>query len=208
MSSISHCQPERWTQSTLKSRGWSLSLIRRFLDPPDATAPNPHYRSAAAPMKLYDAARVQATEATPIVMAALAQTHQRSLRAKDRAAHQRQAVLAAVRAWHIHVPFLPPDHLLAQAVRHYNTLWSARGRDDKWATIHDDPEFLERITVNYLRHACTNYEDRLVELYGATGAAEARPLLKHRILTAIAATYPTLATACQRQAAKLEEEPP
>ena len=52
MPSTHDAQAERWTQATLKSRGWTVRLIRRFLDPPDALAPNPHYRSAGAPMKL------------------------------------------------------------------------------------------------------------------------------------------------------------
>jgi len=206
VSSIGDSRPERWTQSTLKFRGWTLSLIRRFLDPPDATAPNPHYRSAGAPMKLYDAVRVQTLETTPVVTDALTQARQRSLRAKDRAAHQRQAIIEAVRSWTIVIPALQPDRLQSRAIRHYNALWTTRGHYDKCATIHDDPEFLERITVNYLRHACTDYDDRLVELYGAIGATEARPLLKRRILTAIAATYPALAAECQRQAADLEED--
>ncbi len=97
MSSVRDAQPELWTQTTLKSRDWTLSLIRRFLDPPDATAPNPRFRSAGAPMKLYDAERVQSLEATEAVSEALAQSRQRSLRAKDRAARQREAVLAAGR---------------------------------------------------------------------------------------------------------------
>lgn len=206
MPSVRDAQPERWTQTTLKSRGWTLSLVRRFLDPPDATAPNPHYRSVGAPMKLYDAERVQALEATQAVSEALAQSRQRSLRAQARAARQREAVLAAVRDWPITVPRMTRDTLLAQAVAHYNDLWVSRGRDDKWATIHDNPEFLDRIAVNYLRHVCTNYEDRLVDLYGTIGATEARPLLKQRILSAIAATYPKLAKECRQQKDRLNAQ--
>ena len=97
MSSVHDAKPELWTQTTLKSRGWTISLIHRFLDPPDATAPNPRYRSAGAPMKLYDAERVQTLETTQAVSDALAQARQRSLRAQDRAARQREAVLAAGR---------------------------------------------------------------------------------------------------------------
>ncbi len=206
MSSVRDAKPEFWTQTTLKSRGWTLSLIRRFLDPPDATAPNPHYRSAGAPMKLYDAKRVQAQEATQAGAEALAQARQRSLRAQDRAARQRETILATVRGWSIAVPRMKMRTLRSAAVQHYNDLWMFRGRDDKWATVDDDPVFLRRIEVNYLRHVCTNYEDRLVELYGTIGAADARPLLKRRILSAIAATYPDLADECHRQAQRLTED--
>lgn len=206
MPSTRDAQPERWTQATLKRRGWTVSLIRRFLDPPDALAPNPHYRSAGAPMKLYNAERVCALEATDTVAAALTQARQRSLRAKDRAAHQRQAMLDTVRSWTISVPSFTPNRLRILAVNHYNTLWALRGREDKWATIHDDSEFLDRIAVNYLRHVCTSYEDRLVELYGMIGATDARPLLKSRILSAIAVQYPELAHECRQQKNRLNDE--
>ena len=157
-------------------------------------------------MKLYDINRVQALENTDDVAKALNASRQRSLRARDRAARQREAVLTAVRRWSVQVPLMKPDALLAKAVWHYNDLWTSRGRDDKWATVNDDPAFLDRIAVNYLRHVCTTYEDRLDQLYGTTGAVEARPLLKSRILSAIARTYPTLADECRRQKDRLNAQ--
>jgi hypothetical protein len=42
----------------LKARGWTGTLIRRFLPTPDRTKVNPHYRSGP-PMRLYDLARVE-----------------------------------------------------------------------------------------------------------------------------------------------------
>jgi hypothetical protein len=50
-----------FTMRQLKQRGWTAALIKKFLDPPDATRPNPHYKSAA-PMRLYMATRVEAVE--------------------------------------------------------------------------------------------------------------------------------------------------
>ena len=44
------------TMSGLRERGWSDAMIRDYLGDPDATRPNPRYRSAA-PMKLYLAER-------------------------------------------------------------------------------------------------------------------------------------------------------
>lgn len=49
------------SQTQLKERGWTPALVKKVLDPPDATKPNPHYKSAA-PMRLYTASRVEAAE--------------------------------------------------------------------------------------------------------------------------------------------------
>jgi hypothetical protein len=51
----------QFTRTQLKERGWTEALVKKFLDPPDATRPNPHSKSAA-PMRLYTASRVEAAE--------------------------------------------------------------------------------------------------------------------------------------------------
>jgi hypothetical protein len=53
------------TLSTLKERGWTNAAVRRWLGQEDATLPNPYYRSAGAPMRLFVLRRVEAVEATP-----------------------------------------------------------------------------------------------------------------------------------------------
>ena len=55
---------QRVTLSTVKGRGWTAATIRELLGDPDAMAPNLHYRSAGAPMKLYYLDRVVAIEQT------------------------------------------------------------------------------------------------------------------------------------------------
>lgn len=42
-----------------KERGWTDSLIARFLGEPDKTRPNPHYRTNGAPMRLFALKRVE-----------------------------------------------------------------------------------------------------------------------------------------------------
>ena len=56
--------PENYlTMAALRERGWTDAMIRDYLGEPDATRPNPRYRSAA-PMKLYLAQRAEAAEAS------------------------------------------------------------------------------------------------------------------------------------------------
>jgi hypothetical protein len=60
---ISEPKLEYITPFTMKgARGWTGSLIKRFLGEPDKTAPNPHYRCTGAPMRLYLLSRVAAVE--------------------------------------------------------------------------------------------------------------------------------------------------
>src|SRR6266566_882248 len=49
------------SQTQLKERGWTPALMKKFLGPPAATKPNPHYQSAAL-MRLYTASRVEVAE--------------------------------------------------------------------------------------------------------------------------------------------------
>lgn len=191
------------TPTRLKNeRFWTDALIRRYLGHPDRLVTNPHYRSGP-PMALYDLTRVIACEQQPEVAAALQRVAERRPRrqrtAQDVAQRKRQAVLDWVRSLSIRLPSLSHNQLIRQACEHYNELWEERGRSDKYATPSDDPAFLARIAVNYLRHACSPYEDHLNDLFGQIGATEGRPLLKQRVLTAIARQYPDLAAECRRQ---------
>ena len=45
------------------------------------------------------------------------------------------------------------------ACQHYNSLWADRGDLDKRASPDDDDDFIYRIVLNFLRHACTLYEE-------------------------------------------------
>jgi hypothetical protein len=61
-------------------------------------------------------------------------------------------------------------------------------------------KFLERITVNFIRHNLTAYDRALEEVAGRVGIASAvqgKDLLSHR--RAIGESYPALADECSRQ---------
>ena len=55
---------EHLTKSRLKDRGWTESLINKFLGEPDLTKDNPMYR-CAAPMCLYSLKRIEQVELLP-----------------------------------------------------------------------------------------------------------------------------------------------
>ena len=69
--------PEFPGTSELRERGWSLTMIEKFLGPPDKTAPNPKSRKAA-PIKFWTIARVIACEADPVFVDIQAKAAKRS----------------------------------------------------------------------------------------------------------------------------------
>jgi hypothetical protein len=186
------------TKSTLKERFWTDTLIAKYLPTPDVETKNPHYKSAA-PMRLYVLTRIELLEQQEDVKTALqkvaSQRGARSNGALKASEKKRQELLDWVTDLNVSIPQLELDTLLRDAVRHYGQLWSDRSRDgysEKSANLSDAPEFLARITTNYLRHDCTNYEQQLDQLSGKVGCAEAYQYLKDKINNVIAATYPDL----------------
>jgi len=85
------------------------------------------------------------------------------------------------------------EALTEAACRHYNEFWAVRDMyGDKHASQSDDPEFLNRITINFLRHGCSGYERFINSVAGKTGAPEARALLREKINKKILEQYPFL----------------
>ena len=74
------------------------------------------------------------------------------------------------------------------------------------ANKHSDADFLDRITVNFLRHCWTKYENELAEIAGKVGAPEAYVTIKQMVLDEITEQYPWLAAECDRQLSRLYDE--
>jgi hypothetical protein len=108
-------------------------------------------------------------------------------------------VLSWVEGLKIRLPKDPIKNVTAKAIQSYNDLWASREKFEKRAMVNSPPDFIARISVNYLRHHCSPYEKHLLDIYGKVGAAEAYENLKDRILLKIAKAYPTLKDECFRQ---------
>jgi hypothetical protein len=59
--------------------------------------------------------------------------------------------------------------------------------------------FLERITVNYLRHVLSSYEGEIERVYGKVGMRQANKEISRKIYAAISEAYPWLKDECGRQ---------
>lgn len=195
---------EFYITTELKERGWTDFLIRKLLGAPDASRPNPRFASAA-PMRLYLRERVVAAEQSE-QWAALAASVDRRRAGSQRAAETKTArLLAYVDGMDIQVPVLPMPDVLQSACNNYDDLQEEKAfrrgfYDWKGATPDSDAVFLERITVNYLRHEFSHYDAELKRIFGRVEVNEAYVHLNNKVYAAIAAAYPDLASECERQA--------
>lgn len=189
----------------LKERGWTPAMVRRLLGEPDAEKPNPYYRSAA-PMRLYAHARVVEAEAREEWKKAREQAERRSEAMKLRAAKLSAEAAEKACALPIEIPRFGNAALTRKACAHYNAHSEARAHAYRryegptgGATPDSDPPFLMRITVNFLRHECSDYEAYLDQQYGVIGGSVAKEVIRERIYEEISRLHPRLADECRRQ---------
>lgn len=198
--------PEFCSKATLKLRGWTDGAIERFLDTPDKEAPNPHYKSVA-PMKLYKLSRVEETEHSQEFLHFKAQSKPRLEASKKAVKTKRENLLHKVARLEIHIQRKNFEDIIVDAVESYNNFKSnmamERGDFDyQPATINSGKEFLNRITVNFLRHRCSSYERILDNIEGKVGKKEAYALLNQKIFQRITEIYPELKEECEKQLAE------
>ncbi|BDZ62480.1 hypothetical protein Lsed01_00866 [Demequina sediminis] len=177
------------TQSTVIERGWTKAAIDRFLGDCDVERANPHYRSAA-PMRLYYEGRVEAAESTEAFqewkqkLEARRANPNRKVTGAAKAAQERKqreqdrlnALVEEFRALSTQEGFVDRFTSLreihAEAVEHYNDHQFAVAMSRGWEVPTpvtrkniQDADFLSRISMNFLRHVCTPY-DEFVEQVG------------------------------------------
>lgn len=204
---ISSNEPEFCAKSTLKQRGWTDTAIERFLGDHDKEVPNPYYKSAA-PMKLYKLSRVEEAEQSQAFLHFKAQSKPRQEASQKALTTKRKNLLRKVTEMEIYIQRKNLEDIITDAVKAYNSFKSCmadeRGDFDyQQATVNSDKEFLNRITVNYLRHRCSPYEKILDKIEGKVGTKEAYTLLNEKIFQKIGETFPELKAECDRQ---LEEK--
>lgn len=195
-------KPQYISKAGLKERGWTDTGITKFLGPCDKTAVNPHYRKAA-PMHLFLVDRVVAAEQTDAYRQFTEKNKNRVTGAKKAVKTKKERLLEELMGWQINVKKKKYHKVVRNAINSYNSfhhmLNVERGHEYIKASKNSDPEFLRRITVNYLRHNLSSYEERLDDLFGKVGKTEAYIILNRKIYESIAKAYPDLAEECERQ---------
>ena len=185
------------TPSKLKSeRDWTTGAIKKFLGDPDSTKPNPIFKSAA-PMQLYNMNRVINIENNPDFKLWQDKYLERKLNLKSAAKKsvktKTENTIQQTKEIKIKFPhFNSRKELIEMASDHYENLWQQRGDYDRTVSPTAPHNFIKRITLNYLRHSCTNYDQLVSGIHGCTGIHEAISQLHNRIKQAAINEHPWL----------------
>lgn len=184
-----------FTTKELKERGWTKSKIELWLKEPDELATNPFYKSAGK-MKLYLKKRVKQQERNKRfkhwIEPSLATRRKISIKIKKSNEFKKEELLNHINSIKIVIPAMNKKTLIDTSISRYNSMWESRGHRYKVACIDDSTTFLNRITVNYLRHTSEHYEREIEFIFGKAGKYEGYKLLKERINEEIYKTYPFL----------------
>ena len=179
-----------YTKTELTER-WSNSLIEKYIPHCSLEKPNPRHKNGA-PMQLYDKGKVRYIESTEAFKADFQKVIIRKIAARERAEKKCEKLKLYVNSVQIKIPTMDKDKLIRNACHHYNSWreWKEGGWDGEWrASPSSDESFLKRITLNYLRHQCTCYEDELDKFRMKVGKQEAHDILQKRINDAIKQKY-------------------
>ncbi|TCJ75766.1 UNVERIFIED_ORG: hypothetical protein EDC92_1179 [Dietzia maris] len=99
----------------------------------------------------------------------------------------------------VEVPVMSASQLFRRAIAHYNR----RNPGGRLATLDSDPDFICRLSVNFLRHQHSSYDSTRDFLRGIAtedDRAFVGAIIKGRVLRQIALTYPMLRSEALRQA--------
>jgi len=184
----------------LKARGWTDTQIKKFLGAPDWNEVNPMYK-CAAPVCNYHDERVAAVEASAEFIESREKGARRRAGAAQAVETKKQKMQNFLDRLVVVVPEIGEDELTRRACDSYNAFTDG----GLYASPHSDSGFLARITVNYLRHQLSCYEETLDEITGRVGAGGAYLDVKDKVLNAIGDTYPNLYDECNRQSDRARE---
>lgn len=191
------------SRSQLKDRGWTESIIKKFLPEPDMVKKNPIY-SSAAPMKLYNIEKVKRVEKNIEFKRATEKSKIRSEKMTNIALLKKNKLLEEIDKMEFSIKVIPVNMVLANSIESYNEFHEEMSMEYghynfKPVNANADSDFLERIEVNYIRHNLTEYDRELEEMAGKIGVNEAVIKIKNRILDSIAKKYPELREQCLKQ---------
>ena len=184
----------------LEKRGWTKGLIKKLMPKPDDI----EYFSRYGCQYFYGLLRVDKIEQTDEFKDLQEKALRRRASGKSSTERRKAEYLDYLKnQMPVRVRFISFDELLQNAINSYNVhrAYKSQFCDDDYqpAGTNSDPAFLERITVNYIRHNLTKYDDLLHSTHCKIGKEEALKIIQIRIFEAIADTYPDLRAECDKQ---------
>lgn len=150
-------------------------------------------------MLLYSKERVKKIEKRKTFIALFEKVKARKESAKKAVETKKQKIIDYVNNMEIDIPLMEIDVLDKKARASYDNFHSRRYYWDndfedyveyyQSAFNSDDEDFIKRITINYLRHQRTNYENQLRSMFGKVGVQEGHDILQKRINDKIKEVY-------------------
>lgn len=196
-----------FTKTKLKERGWTDSLIKKFLPNPDKEIKNPHYKSAPS-IKLYEENRIKELEKSSSFKIMFVDVVKKKVSAQKAVETKKEKLINYINLLEFELVTLEKDLLYQKAIQHYNDyqnyLDNLNGERNNWesnqkATIKSEKIFLNRLAVNYARHQLTHYEDILEDVFGKVGKRTAYMEINKKIYDVIGQKYPFLKEECDKQ---------
>jgi len=182
------------TKTALLNRvGWTAGLVARLLGEPDKRKKTFGIKH---PLALYAMSRVEQAEASADFIAVQKDIARRKAAAAKATETKVAKLMAQIGAMTVTVQRHKLAHVRRMAIESYNerNVYACIAKGDNL-----DPLFLDRITVNFIRHEMTEYDTALWAVAGKTGIARAVAEIRRRVYSAIAQTYPELKEECERQ---------
>lgn len=186
-------------KNNLKSKyGFTDSLIKKFLQNHYKEVRNPCYASAA-PMKLYYLDEVEKIIDSQEFKIFIEKSKKRQEIAKKSVKTKELKAIEFAQALNIQINSnLTYKELLINAINSYND-FNFYKENFCTASLMSDSDFLNRITVNYIRHELTDYEALLYNRFGITGKNLAIDIIRIKIYNKIKNNYPMLSDECNKQ---------
>ena len=176
-------------------RKWTERLIKKYMPVPDEIRNNPHYGQASK-MKLYKISRVESIEKNEQFLIDFQKTILRRKSSLKMVETKKDNLLIEIFELPISVEFIPRNELVPLVIDDYND----RNYYKDYLTLRDlDQSTLERLTVNYIRHQLTSYDQCLGLIFSKVGKKEGYRLLIVRIYNCISESYPELTRECTLQ---------
>lgn len=176
----------------LNRPGWTRTLVKKLLGEPDRIKK----RYGGGTITFYQQERVEQVEKSEAFQQAQVGMAARKAAARKAVETKTADTMELARTTPIEVDVI--ENPTEAAIAAYNIRQLERGID-RMAHQDADPAFLQRITVNYIRHSLARYDDALYELFNRTGNTQAALVIRWRVLKAIAARYPQFSAECTQQ---------
>lgn len=196
---------ELFSKPDLRERGWTDTMMNKFLPCPDDWRDNPFYKNAP-PMEFWSTETVKEIESSPEFQAALEKSKKRKLAAQKavQTKYRKNMAWMDQKSKEIAVIRIPMDELKKRTIEAKNVWYNYQelefGRYDFIrASETTDADVMQRWEVNYIRHNLTSYDQTLFEARGKIGKDDGYIKYKTAVLDKIAEVYPELKDECEAQ---------